>query len=260
VDSSLHLSLPLRTLGRAVATVAAAATLLAVSTGPVSAGTTDGPDYQQPTVGECRDLDLTQAMKKSNATAPIDCSSPHTTRVVAVGRLPKALGWDAPIEKLGSAASKVCLPAVDEALGGTARLRDVSAYYSVWFVPTKAQRAHGARWFRCDLGLFGGARLLRLPTDSTPALEGAPLPDSVARCLTAKTFATTTCARKHTFRATGTFRMRQDKYPTGRQFAAAVTRRCPALVDSASWRWSARGRDAWKLGDHTVVCYTKTRS
>jgi len=37
-------------------------------------------------------------------------------------------------------------------------------------------------------------------------------------------------------------------------------KRCPALVNSAAWRWSDRGRDAWKLGDHTVVCYTKTQA
>jgi Septum formation len=256
----MRLALPIRTLGRAVATVAAAATLLAVSTGPVSAGTTDGPDYQQPTVGECRDLDLTQAMKKSNGTAPIDCSNPHTTRVVAVGHLPAALDWDSPNRKLSRAVGKVCEPAAAEALGGSAALRNRSAYGWFWFAPTKAQRAHGARWIRCDLALFGGARLLRLPTDDVPALEGAPLPDSVARCLTAKTFAFTTCARKHTFRATGTFRMRQDTYPTLRQFEAAVLKRCPARVESASWRWGVRGKYAWELGDHTVVCYTKTRS
>lgn len=256
----MHPSLPARPLARAVATVAAAVVLLSVSTGPVSAGTTDGPGYQQPAVGECRDLDLAQAMKRSDNTAPIDCASAHTTRVVAVGHLPAALDWDSPNRKLSRAAVKVCEPAAAEALGGTAALRNRSAYGGFWFVPTKAQRAHGARWFRCDLALYGGARLLRLPTDDVPALGGAPLPDSVARCLTAKTFALTTCARKHTFRATGTFRMRQDTYPTHRQFYAAAMKRCPARVDSASWLWSFRGKDAWELGDHTVVCYTKTRS
>lgn len=255
----MRMSLPTRALGRAVAAVAAAATLLAVSTGPVSAGTTDGPGYQQPTVGECRDLDLTQGAQKSNGTAPIDCASAHTTRVVAVGRLPRGLGWDAPIAKLGSASAKVCLPAVDAALGGTASLRALSSYSSLWFIPSKVQRAHGARWFRCDLALLGGTRLLPLPTDETPALNGSPLPDSVAGCLTPRNFYRTTCARTHAFRATGTFRMRQDAFPTDRQFQAAAVKRCASLVDSAAWSWSARGKDAWKLGDHTVVCYSKTQ-
>ena len=70
----------------------------------------------------------------------------------------------------------------------------------------------------------------------------------------------TTCARNHAFRATGTFRIRQDTYPTFRQFSAAVPTRCPARVDSASWRWSARDKVTWQLGNRTVVCYTKTRS
>lgn len=255
----MRIPLPTRALGRAVAAVAAAATLLSVATGPVSAGTTDGPGYGQPGVGECRDLDLTQALKAVNATAPTHCADPHTTRVVAVGRLPKGLDWDDPTPKLVTAAINVCQPAVDDALGATASLRNRSAYTWWWFIPTQDQRAHGARWFRCDLSLIGGTRLLRLPTDDVPALDGSPLPDSVAGCLTAQTFYLTTCARKHAFRATGTFRMRQDTYPTRRQFDAAVLKRCPALVDSARWRWSVRNQDAWKLGDHTVVCWTRTQ-
>lgn len=255
----MRICLPTRALGRAVAAAAATATLVAVSTGPVSAGTTDGPGYQQPTVGECRDLDMTQGAQKSNGTAPIDCASAHTTRVIAVGRLPRGLGWDAAPARLDSASARVCLPALDAALGGTASLRDMSAYSALWFIPNKVQRAHGARWFRCDLALLGGTRLLPLPTDETPALDASPLPDSVARCLTARNFYRTTCARTHAFRATGTFRMRQDAFPTQRQFDAAVVKRCPALVSSAAWRWSARGKDAWKLGDHTVVCYSKTQ-
>jgi hypothetical protein len=251
--------LPTRALGRAVAALAAAVTLLSVSTGPVSAGTTDGPGYQQPSVGECRDLDLAQAMKRSDTTAPIDCADPHTTRVVAVARLPKGLDWDDAARKLDIAAFNVCQPAFDEALGGTAGLRNMSAYVWWWFIPTQNQRAHGARWFRCDLSLYGATRLLRLPTDETPALDGAPLPDSVARCLTPRPFRLTTCGRKHAFRATGTFRMRGAKYPTLAEFEAAADRRCPELVHSDRWLWEGQGRLSWKLGDHTVICYTKTQ-
>jgi hypothetical protein len=60
-----------RTLGRVVAAVAAVVTVLSVSAAPVSARTPDGPGYGQPSVGECRDLDLARAMGTSDTTAPI---------------------------------------------------------------------------------------------------------------------------------------------------------------------------------------------
>jgi hypothetical protein len=248
-----------RALGRAVAAVAAVVTVLSVSAAPVSARTSDGPGYGQPSVGECRDLDLARAMGASETTAPIECANPHTTRVIAVGRLPAALGWDAPAGKLASASFKTCETAALEAIGGTVKQRNMSAYQWFWFIPTRAQRAHGARWFRCDLTLLGGARLLRLPTDSVPAVDSARLPDSVARCLTARILYTTTCARQHAFRATGAFRMPGTGYPTPRQFASAAAKRCPALA-SRRYAYSIRGRDAWRFGDRTVVCSTKTRA
>jgi hypothetical protein len=136
----------------------------------------------------------------------------------------------------------------------------MSAYQWMWFIPTRAQRAHGARWSRCDLALLGGTRLLRLPTDSAPALDSAPLPDSVARCLTPRTLYNTTCARDHTFRATAAFRMPGTGYPTPNQYASAAAKRCPALTGGLDGRYTNRGRDAWRFGDHTVVCFTKTRA
>jgi hypothetical protein len=179
--------------------------------------------------------------------------------VIAAGRLPAALGWDAPVRKLASASFKTCEPAALEAIGGTVKQRNLSAYQWFWFIPTRAQRAHEARWFRCDLTLLGGTRLLRLPTDSVPALDPARLPDSVALCLAARTLNPTTCARRHAFRATGAFRMPGTRYPTANQFASAAERRCPALA-SRDYAYSIRGRDAWRFGDHTVVCAAKTRN
>jgi hypothetical protein len=62
------------------------ATLAAVvaTAGPAQAG----PAFQQPAVGECRALTFDEHNRKSNNEAPIDCSEPHTSRVIATRRLP----------------------------------------------------------------------------------------------------------------------------------------------------------------------------
>jgi hypothetical protein len=236
--------------------------MLAVSVLPTAAAdaAAGDPGYQKPAVGECRQLNLAQAYRASNSTTPIDCAESHTSRVIVVGRLPRKLSWKDSEEVLARAAARICQPAADQALGQNAKVRDRSAYSWLWFVPTRAQRSHGARWIRCDQVLYGGDRVLALPTDETPALSGQALPDSVARCMTSAKLYTTTCARPHAWRATGAFTLRQARYPTERQQQAVTDRRCPALVSSRQWRWTLRGKTTWRLGDHTFVCYTKTQS
>lgn len=244
---------------RTLATVAAAL-LLCVTASPADARTPDGAGYQEPGVGECRDLTQADAMKASDTTPPIACADPHTVRVIAVPQLPADVSWDDSDKKLGAAAIRLCGPAANEALGRTYKVRARSAYSWVWFTPTKAQREHGARWIRCDLALVGGTRLVRLPTDKTPALPSGRLPDKVARCLTPTTFVSTTCARKHAFRATGAFILDGTAYPTAQQFRDAALKRCPRRVSTSDFRWTYRGKYVWKQGDHTVVCYSARRN
>ncbi|GAB3793248.1 septum formation family protein [Nocardioides ungokensis] len=247
----------------ALATVltALATASVALVAAPAMAGTTtpDGPDYQAPTVGECRTTDLAGAYKPSDTSAPTDCAAPHTLRVIAVGHLPDGVAWskEAAVEK---AAAKICQPAENEALGRSYPVRDMSAYAYFWFQPTKDQRSHGARWIRCDLGLWGGAKILPLPTDETPALQQPPLPDKVARCLTPRTLSPTTCARKHAFRATGTFTVKSSTFPGSNKLNTAAARKCAARVSSDRYHWTYRLQPGWNAGDHVVVCYSKTKS
>ena len=240
--------------------VAAMLTLLAVALAPSAAearATPDGPDYGSPQVGECHQLTMDDAASASDTSAPTDCAQSHTTRVIAVGHLPTRYAWSNQ-DAVERVAIRACVPALDEALGRTDRVRDVSAYSWLYFRPTRAQRDHGARWIRCDLLLLGGARLLRLPTDTTPALGRSPLPNGVARCLTGRTFSTTACSRSHAFRATGTFTVDAATYPGARRLDRAAARRCPSHVSSTAFRWTYRTGLRWNLGDHVVVCYTRT--
>ena len=59
--------------------------------GPAQAG----PAFQEPRVGECRALTFNELHRPSNNEAPINCSEPHSSRVIATGRLPKGVGWGA---------------------------------------------------------------------------------------------------------------------------------------------------------------------
>jgi hypothetical protein len=231
-----------------------AGTLTASVAAPASAA------IGKPAVGECHDLTTAQVNAPTDSQAPVDCSQSHTTRTIRVAQLPSGTSWNDGADQISRTVDRKCLPARDEALGRTAKVRDRSAYTYVWFIPTRAEREAGARWFRCDLALIGGSRMLPLPTDETPALGGLPLPDSVAKCLHPDTLITTTCERTHTWRSTGSFTLRLVDYPTDKRFRTAALKRCPALVTTGRYRWTFRGEMGWKLGDHTVVCYSKTRS
>jgi len=237
-----------------VLTLLAPLAAVVATAGPAQAG----PAFQQPRVGECRALTFDALNRWSNNEAPIDCSEPHTSRVIATGRLPRGVGWGASDRQLNRIATDICDPAWKTALGSTYRGRAMTAYSWGWFIPTKAQRERGARWIRCDVILYGGRSLVRLPTDDEPALGAQPHPNGIAACLKARTFIHTVCARRHAWRATGTFVMRQKAYPTDREARRAALRRCPSRT-TGSFAWRYRGEYQWRAGDHVVVCYSHTR-
>jgi len=222
--------------------------------GPAQAG----PAFQEPRVGECRALTFDEFMRNSNNEAPIDCSQPHSSRVIDTIRLPKGVGWGASTQQLTNIATRMCNPAWNEALGSSFRSRAMTAYSAGWFMPTKAQRERGARWIRCDLVLRAGSALANLPTDNVPALGAPPHPNNVAACLKARTLVKTVCSRRHAWRATGTFVIHQKAYPSSGQFRRAAVRRCPSLVNTGAFAWQFRGKVLWRLGDHTVGCYSHT--
>jgi len=226
----------------------------------VSAGAAQaGPAFEEPAVGECRVLTSDEALRKSNNEAPIDCSQAHTSRVIATGRLPRGVSWSAPMRQLKRIFTRTCDPAWKAALGRTYRSRAMTAYTWAWFMPTKAQRAQGARWIRCDLILLGGRKLDPLPTDAQPALGAQPHPSRIAACLGPASLRDTACTNRHAFRATGTFVIHQKAHPTARQLERAARRKCPSRVSSRVFLWFDHGPDRWQLGDHVVICYSRTR-
>lgn len=221
---------------------------------------TAAPMTGAPSVGECHRLTLEGLYKKSDFSRRVRCAREHTSRVVKVATLPAGVRWSDPAAKLQRVALRKCGPAWDRALGRTYASRALTAYSGGWFMPTAAQRDRGARWFSCHQILWGGNKSLApLPTDREPALGKLPHPDKMAVCLARNTFAKTVCARKHVFRGTGVFTIDKKKFPGERAIRKAALKRCPSKVSSRTYRWSFRNPDLWALGDHTVVCYTRTR-
>lgn len=244
-------------LGRRVGVLAVVATLLA------GAGTTTAaqagpnqPDAGIATVGECRSYSFDQAMRASENSAPVACSTSHTAKVLATPMLPDGMTYD-DFAAMQRVMLRTCYPAFGRMLGRTDSLRHRSAYTIMWFIPTQAQRDRGARWLRCDLVLQGGRTLRPIPADVSPILGSAPLPNRVARCATAREVLTT-CNRAHEWRATGTYLVRRDAYPGNRTMSRIAQRTCPSRTSTRAWYavWAPRAR--WQVGDKMIVCHSRT--
>ena len=135
-----------------------------------------------------------------------------------------------------------------------------TGYTFFWFRPSHAQRTHGARWLRCDAALAKGKGIQALPRHRRPFIHGDAVPDNQRRCLTAKSFFTTTCNRGHVYRATGVFTINSTKYPGRDAITKAANHRCPSLVNSRQYYFTWKLALYWvRAQDHTVVCYTQTK-
>jgi hypothetical protein len=147
-------------------------------------------------------------------------------------------------------------------LGRTAAVRDSSAYTVVWFIPSKNQRRHGARWMSCAIVLRQGAGLAKLPTDKTPMLPSGRLGDGIHRCLLADIshIVTTRCSGRHGWRATGAFVVASTKFPGTKALNHAARGRCKSRTQKGrAYRWTYWTKVKWQVGgDHAVICYSKT--
>lgn len=249
-----------RTTARLAAAVIITGGLAAIPATMTSAnaGAVADPNYQAPTVGQCRNYGAAAAPKQSNSTPVTPCSSQHTAKVFYVGRLPEALTWASSDAAVGNAVSHACGPAFDKALGATEKVRRMSAYSYVWFEPTLTQQEHGARWFRCDVVMWGHSTLAPIPNVSNPMLSNG-LKYGITRCLWGSdTIYSTTCKMSHTYRATGAFSITGTSYPGNTAIRNTALRRCPNFVSTRAYYWSGPDRESWtKYGDRIFVCYSK---
>jgi hypothetical protein len=246
---------------RALATAAALALTAVAPAGPAHAGTSTAPMTGAPTVGTCSTMTAAQAGARADHSTAVKCSLAHTAQVAGVVRLPSRLQWDTASDRdLYRVIARRCLPKVDAVLGRSTRTRDASAYDLLWFTPTKAQIAQGARWLSCSVELRQARSLARLPTSTTPFLPAGALPDKVARCLT-RSALTTRCSARHRWRATGTFTV-TGSYPGRTKLNHKAEDKCRSRVTPGkAYRWTYQDKVTWNAGgDHVVVCYSATDS
>jgi hypothetical protein len=139
-------------------------------------GGSDGTD-SAPRAGQCRDTPQAVLPEAHDPTPPVDCTERHTLETYAVLRADGALDGGR-LDAMGER----CVQRVQEFLGGDYEPTAVSVYY---FGPSRAQRAEGARWVRCDVGVvtdtaFAGVRRL---TGSLQDAFADGVPPAYRRCL-----------------------------------------------------------------------------
>lgn len=242
----------------------ATATALGLSAAPGQArAAADGPDFGAPAVGACSTMTAEQADARVDRSTVVPCSQAHQAKVAGVVRLPDGLAYSSR-GKLYRAMVKRCKPAWNELLGRTHRVRDSSAYQLVWFVPSKDQRQHGARWMSCSVVLRKGNELAKLPANKAPLLPKGELGDRIHRCLLATTASTITtrCSAEHGWRATGSFVVSSETFPGTTAVNRAARAKCPRLTNPRKpFRWTYWTKVNWQAGgDHAVICYTKTEN
>jgi hypothetical protein len=245
-------------LGRLLAgasTIVALSATLTLAPSATAVTEANGPHYQQPKVGECRDYGYAAMLKVSNSTPVTACSNKHTAVVLATPQLPASLNYSVSSDAVYQVVENACFPAFAKKLGRTQRLRHLSAYSFAFYFPTQTQRDHGARWIRCDLILSAGTTLQRLPKNSAPVLPAAPLPNAVAACLAGSDYVATVCAKTHQYRATGVIVL-SGAYPGNASLERLARQKCPAKVSTSNFHMSWSSKPAWKAGNKYITCWS----
>lgn len=248
-------SRPLRRAALALGALAVAVGTLAAPTAAVALGQAD-----RPVVGSCHTITLDEVADLADSDAAVDCSKKHTSRTIHVSDLPDGVEFS-DTEATGEVVSKRCHPAWQQAVGGTLKTRYLAMLSYVWYQPTKAQIADGARWFRCDLVLFSAHNVEPLPTGDEPVITGGKVPNSVAKCHLGKNkgYQPTVCTKAHEYRSKGTFTMSGKKYPSEQARMKAASKKCPRVAGTQQWLVTWPTEDQWKAGFKLFLCDAKTK-
>ena len=236
---------------------AAVAALIAATLSTVSASTAVAADpaFQAPVVGQCSDMNREELDQASYVEPAVDCAGTHTAQVIAVAQMPDGLSYDG--AGFLRFALETCYPAQRKVLGTRQPGVRLTAYNLGYFGPTPEQQAAGARWMRCDLVLTSDDTLLPLP--GRLKVGRYPFKKTVSRCLAGRDYHVVVCTKKHTFRATAALKVDAKRFPSDKAWQRIGTQRCRAATSSRAYRFSWPSKVGWKVGDRSIVCYTRTR-
>ncbi|MFL6089358.1 MAG: septum formation family protein [Aeromicrobium sp.] len=222
-----------------------------VTHGPTAAPTKSAPAYlEDPKNGECHDLTLKDIAGSSDTKKPVDCSADHTTVTVAVVTAPDE-ARKGNTNARAYAVGQACGDGFKQVIGGDSKTRAKSLYTLAWFLPTKAQRAKGANWLRCDVTLSDQHRAY-LIKGKLPLLDDG-LKKRELRCGRNKPnhqeWEFVPCTTKHQYVAR-TF-VEADAKTTYKQAAKAAEKAC--FAEQGLFSWSLP--EQWGIGDRWYVCW-----
>ncbi len=221
----------------------------------------------------CYRLTSRQLTEPTNDTAPVPCTSRHTSQTILVGRLDTvvdghAVAVDSTLVQRQLASR--CPRALASYVGGTLEARRLSRFNVVWYSPTLAQSDEGADWFRCDLIAFAGADQL-FPLPGTRRLAGVldrpRALDDYGLCGTsapgARGFERVICGRRHSWRAIETIGLRGgSRYPGTAAVRRAGDSDCKDIAQARAddtlkfrygWEWPTQAQ--WARGQHYGYCW-----
>lgn len=228
------------------------------------------PPPAAPIVGTCRDLTFAAAAAASDSTPTIPCSTTHTAVTVAVGTLVdqahlKTLNINAPAVQQRLAVS--CPKAVEAYSGGRGRIFDLSQIQALPFVPTPAQIARGANWYRCDMVVLAAPNTLALVTGSMRhALNPAHALDRWGICGTAapssKSFRRVVCSAHHSWRAIALVDLPRKAAYLGASTSRAASLACRKIAAKLahgalkySWSFEWPNKQQWQAGQRFGLCW-----
>jgi hypothetical protein len=220
------------------------------ATVPAASGQSDVPE-----VGSCHLYSWRDFGALTEPRDPVSCDAEHTAVTMHVKRLRGEVDWHEP-NRLISRSTTPCLRAIVRTLGGGELTYLKTAYKPAWFLPTKAQRASGAKWIRCDIVKYSVRSLLPLGTDLH--LGDEEIPDDVARCLNPEGLLTP-CSVPHRWRATGFLQLAGALPPSQEESRQLANRRCPAKVTTRDFTYRVSLDYEWRAGIKGLICYSRTR-
>jgi hypothetical protein len=243
---------------------------------PVAAGRQSSPTaaakpVSAPPLHACYQLDVAAGLQLSSSAPAISCQGPHTSLTVGIGHLdPVVDGHLLAIESapLQRQIAHNCQVTVDSYVGGSNETRRLSRVQAVWFSPTPAQSAGGARWFRCDLVIAGSTTTFaNLPAVTRHLLSARNALNQYGTCGTAApgttAFQRVTCSQPHTWRARASIRLPVGATYLAKAAGKTANARCRDIearraVDLTRLRWSFEWptKAQWVGGQRYGLCWT----
>ena len=224
-----------------------------------------------PELGACYRLKPADTERASNISAPVACTTPHTSQTFAVGSLPAETGKDHDSDAHGTWIFPRCERAFEKFLGVDESLAMRVQLSWAWFRPSERGWDKGARWYRCDVvgGPADAEQFADLPTTAKGLFRARP-PEQWQTCAQGETVLRSEklpCSRPHNWRAVTSIKLGEPKAPYPGDRLSEVRSRDFCSDSVGAWMnypveyefgytWFHEAE--WQAGNRRAVCWAKT--